>query len=274
MEILPKPNRMTPVFSRTLDLIARRQPITVFVRDDDVDLDEDSLRRLIDLFQELRAPLSLAVVPGLLTDEAGVYLRNVQRQAPGLLELHQHGWLHKNHEAGGPAAEFGPGRSFDQQLADIAAGQHRMHEVFQDAWYPAFTPPWHACTRDTLRALSALGFEAFSSSVNQVQSLEGEDGMCKVPVTLDLEFEFQSLPRPGGETAIRLFEQMLDHHFVGLLLHHKVMKPEAFDLLKRLLERLVEHDGIRFTTLRALARDKQPFRFSGPSARFQEAVIG
>ena len=265
---------MTPVFSKTLDIIARRRPIILFVRDDDVDLDEDSLRRLIDLFAELRMPLSLAIVPGLLTDEAGVYLRNAQGQAPGILELHQHGWMHKNHETSGPAAEFGPGRSFDQQLADIAAGQHRLQDVFQDAWYPAFTPPWHACTKDTMRALLALGFEAFSSSVNQVQSLAEEDGLCKVPITLALEFEFQSPARPRGETAIQLFEQMVDHHFVGLLLHHKVMQPESFALLKSLLARLVGHEGIRFATLRSLARGQERFRFSGPSARFRQVAIG
>ena len=265
---------MTPVFSKTLDIIARRRPITVFVRNDDVDLDEDSLRRLIDLFRELRATLSLAIVPGLLSDEAGAYLRNAQRQTPGILELHQHGWMHKNHETSGPAAEFGPARSFYRQLADIAAGERRMREVFEDAWYPAFTPPWHACTEDTMRALLALGFEAFSSSVNQVQSLAEVTGMCKVPVTLDLEFEFQSPAKPGGGTAIQLFEQMVDHHFVGLLLHHKVMQAESFALLRSLLARLVEHEGIRFATLCSLARGPERFRFSGPSARFQQVAIG
>lgn len=260
---------MTTVFSKTLDVIARRGPITVFVRNDDVDRDEDSLRRLVDLFGELRAPLSLAIVPGLLADEAGAYLRDAQQQSPDLLELHQHGWLHENHEACGPAAEFGPSRSFDQQLADIATGQRRMREVLQDAWYPAFTPPWHRCTEDTMRALLALGFEALSSSVNQVQSLADTDGLCKVPVTLDVEFESQPPARLKAGTAIQLFEQMMDHHFIGLLLHHKVMEPESFAFLKSWLGRLVNHEGVRFATLRSIARNPERFTFSGPSARFQ-----
>jgi hypothetical protein len=265
---------MTPVFSTTLDIVTRSRPTTLFVRDDDVDLDEDNLRRLIDLLAELRVPLSLAIVPGLLTHEAGVYLRNAQRQAPGILELHQHGWMHKNHETTGPPAEFGPCRSFDQQLADIAAGQRRLQEVFEDAWYPAFTPPWHACTEDTVRALLALGFEGFSSSVNQVQSLAEEDGLCKVPITLDLEFEFQSPAKSVGGIAIRLFEQMAHGCFVGLLLHHKVMKADSFAWLKSLLARLAEHEGIHFATLRSIARGREPFHFSGPTARFRQVATG
>jgi hypothetical protein len=262
---------VTPIFSKTLDIIARSRPVTVFVRDDDVDVEEDSLRRFIDLFGELGVPLSLGIVPGLLTGQAGVYLGNAQRQAPGLVELHQHGWLHQNHESGGPPAEFGSARGFDRQFADIAAGQRRMREVFADGCFAGFTPPWHACTKDTLRALQELGFEAFSSSVNQVQELAEENGLCKVPVTLDLEFEFQSPGKLRGETAIQLFEQMMDHHFIGLLLHHKVMQAESLALLRSLLARLAAHGGIRFATLRSLARGTEPFRFSGPLARFQAA---
>ena len=265
---------MGPVFSKTLDLIARRRPITVFLRNDDVDIAEDSLRRLIDLCVELQVALSLAIVPGLLTDEAGIYLQGMHRRHPEILELHQHGWMHRNHQPGGPAAEFGSSRSFDLQLADIASGARRMREVFADAWFPAFTPPWHACTSDTLRALTALGFSAFSGSVNQVQSWANQTGLCLVPVTLDLEFEFQPAFKPGGETAIRLFEHMVDHHFAGLLVHHKVMSPASFAMLRTILTSLRAHPAIHFATLKDLAGAEPRFVFSGPSSRFQPAVAG
>ncbi len=256
----------SPVFSKTLDLIARRGPITVFVRDDDVDRDEDSLRRLVDLFGELDAPLSLAVVPGLLTDTAVEYLRSAQRNAPARLELHQHGWLHQNHEEpGGRAAEFGWSRSFDQQISDIDAGRRRMREFFEDRWYAAFTPPWHASTENTAKALLTLGFEAFSGSVNQVLSLAHVGALCKVPVTLDFEF----VATAKAQTAVHLFQQMMDHQFVGLLLHHKIMKAGGFAFLKSWLTPLLRHEGVRFTTLRDLARSGEGFTFACPRARLQ-----
>ena len=261
---------MAIVFSRTLDLLARRGPISVFVRDDDVDQDEESLHRLIDLCMELQVPLSLAVVPGLLTDAAADYLMSVARQAPGLLELHQHGWLHRNHEAPGePPAEFGSKRSFDDQLAALKSGRRRMDEAFGEAWYPGFTPPWHASNRDTIDALVACGFEAYSGSAESVRAFDDFDALCKVPVTLDVDYIVESQGKIRSQSAIHLFEQMMEYHFAGLLLHHKKMTPEGFAFLRSWLTPLRKHSGAQFETLRSLARRKEPFVFTGPLDRFR-----
>jgi len=261
------PAPVNTVFAKTLDALALRGAITLFVRDDDVDGHDDNLRRLMDLCAELRVPLSLAIVPGLLDDEAGSFLLDAWRQAPELLEFHQHGWRHQNHEAAGSPAEFGPSRSFQQQREDIRAGQCRMREIFGDGWYAGFTPPWHAATPDTLRALTELGFEAFSSSVDQV--LAAPSGLCLVPATLDLEFELATPSKPRSETVLQLFEQILDHQFVGLVLHHKVMQPAAFAFLKSFLAPMAAHPGIRLATLRSLAQSDPSFRFTGAPTRFR-----
>src|SRR5215813_11805038 len=110
----------------------RRQaaPLRLFFRDDDVDEDEATLRRLLRLFLERNAPVNLGVIPGRLTAACAELLARSLAAAPALLELNQHGWRHDNHEREGRKYEFGASRTYAEQLADVAQGQARMTEAF------------------------------------------------------------------------------------------------------------------------------------------------
>src|SRR5262245_23769856 len=147
--------------------LARRQqqaaPLRLFFRDDDVDEDEATLRRLLGFFLERETPINLGVIPGRLTAACAELLAQSASVAPALLELNQHGWLHLNYEREGRKCEFGPSRTYAEQLADIARGQARMTEAFGPNWFPVFIPPWNRCTEETHRALDQLGFRALSA---------------------------------------------------------------------------------------------------------------
>jgi hypothetical protein len=238
------------------ELQASGRQVKLFFRDDDVDQDEESLRRLFELFILEQVPVNLAVIPGLLTEDAIQLLR--QYHSP-LFELNQHGWRHVNHEREGKKCEFGPSRSFEQQLEDIAIGQRRMKEAFGDGWSRVFTPPWNRCTEDTFRALDYLGFEAISKARGK-QPLTGYK-FREISITLDL-YRWQGRPtmKSPEKFISELVAQMKELDTIGIMLHHKVMDVKVFSLLERLIETMRNCPNIHFHTFQSLLRAHRKLR--------------
>jgi len=229
-----------------------RHELQLFLRDDDTDVVEDTLTILLDTCRRHRAAITLAAVPGKLTNEAAAFVRDRISADPELVEVHQHGWMHVNHEPDGKKCEFGPSRSFEQQLQDIAAGQARMQEMFGSTWFPGFTPPWNRCTEDTCRALEDLGFSALSTDAARRQT--GECRLRQIPVTIDI-YRWKGSPmlRPADEIIREMILQMEQRQTVGILLHHKIMDAAAFAFLDELLGEVCSYGVARFHTFRALA---------------------
>jgi len=245
---------------------ARGERGRLFFRDDDVADDEPLLCRLLDLFAADETPLNLEVIPGQLTLAGRRRLRDRWEEAPALLDLHQHGWVHQNHEPSGRKCEFGPARSFEEQLADLRAGRDRLRDQFGSAFVPVFTPPWNRYSHATIPALVELGFEAFSAlrrpdaSGTWPSCASEEGGLRSLPATLDLiEWGERRRLRPVPELLASLSAQLAeqgragpDAPPVGILLHHAVMDEAAFDFLARLLRLLRESGSVevlRFSTL-------------------------
>src|SRR5262249_56130448 len=125
--------------------------------------EEGGVGGLVVLWVGRERAVNLGVIPGRLTAACAEWLAQSIGAAPATLELNQHGWLHLNHEREGRKCEFGPSRTYAEQLADVAQGRERMTEAFGPDWFPAFIPPWNRCTEDTYRALDHLGFRALSA---------------------------------------------------------------------------------------------------------------
>ena len=225
--------------------------IDIFFRDDDVDEDEKSLRRLLDLFVRRNVPLNLAVIPGCLTDSAVSYLVQTCSAHPELIELNQHGWRHVNHEPEGRQCEFGPSRTFDQQLSDIASGKAKMTSAFGDMWFPVFVPPWNRCTEETYQALDRLEFPVLSR--NETGAPVTGHKFHEISISLDL-YQWR------GGAAMRQIEAILEdlilqirqRKWTGVMLHHKVMSDEAFSFVDLLLDTLNQYRNIRYHTFRRL----------------------
>jgi len=245
---------------------ARGERGRLFFRDDDVADDEPLLCRLLDLFAADETPLNLEIIPGQLTLAGRRRLRDRWEEAPALFDLHQHGWVHQNHEASGRKCEFGPARSFEEQLKDLRAGRDRLRDQFGSAFVPVFTPPWNRYSHATITALIELGFRAFSglrrpdASGAWPSGASEEGGLRSLPATLDLiEWGERRRLRPVPELLALLSAQLAeqgragpDAPPVGILLHHAVMDETAFDFLARLLRLLRESGSVevlRFSTL-------------------------
>jgi predicted glycosyltransferase len=224
--------------------------VRIFLRDDDVDVDEASLRRLLEVSAERGVPVNLEIIPGRLTAEAISLLKTHKRAHPALVGLNQHGWLHLNHEVQGKKCEFGPGRSFEQQLADITQGRRLLETTFGEWFFPAFTPPWNRCTDVTRAALSQSGFAALSQDCQP--PLNGHE-YRDIPVTLDIfRWRGQTCLKPPDEIVDELLSQLGTQDPIGLMLHHKVMDERAFSLLDQLLAELTTYPNIHFHTFESL----------------------
>jgi predicted glycosyltransferase len=226
--------------------------VDVFLRDDDVEQEESSLRRLLDVALVRSVPLNLEVIPGVLPDSNGELLQEYKHYFPTLLELNQHGWQHRNHERIGKKSEFGLNRSFEQQLEDISRGKQTLEQAFSDRFHAVFTPPWNRCTDDTMLALDRLGFRVLSRSRNGHAEATGH-GFREIPITLDLfRWKDGAALRSRQEIVTDLVRQLDDGGTIGLMLHHKVMGAEAFAFLEGLLDELIGHPVVRFHTFRSL----------------------
>jgi peptidoglycan/xylan/chitin deacetylase (PgdA/CDA1 family) len=237
----------SPLFIIESLLAERRTPLQLFIRNDDVSDDEPRLRQLLALGEKHRVPLTLAVIPGLLT-EGAIELLN---QQDDLIELQQHGWQHTNHETCGKKCEFGASRDNAAQHADLAAGQARMNEAFGTRWFPAFTPPWNRCTAATAQGLIDLSFCALSRDVSQASF--DDPRLPEFPVTLDLfRWRGGAALRPSDELHQELARQIRHTDRIGMMLHHQVMDDAAFALLDEWLTVLTQSPLVRFHTLQTL----------------------
>jgi len=227
-------------------------PLQIFFRDDDVDEDEATLRRLLGLFQRQKIPVNLGVIPGLLTEAGGELLAQTFDNSPDLVEMNQHGWRHINHEPEGRKCEFGPSRTYADQLADIERGQERMTAVFGERWRPVFIPPWNRCSEDAYRAIDHLGFCALSAK--QGASVVTGYRFQEISITLDL-YRWKNGPslKPPEEIVHEIVDQSLKRQRIGVMTHHKVMDEGAFDFLDSLLGALAQSPIVRFHTFQSLA---------------------
>ncbi|MBO0858596.1 MAG: hypothetical protein J2P21_09045 [Chloracidobacterium sp.] len=229
----------------------RAAPLRVFFRNDDVDEDEASLRRLLKLFLERNTPLNLGVIPGRLTAACAELLARSLIAAPELLELNQHGWRHDNHELEGRKCEFGASRAYAEQLADIAQGQARMTEAFGPNWFPVFIPPWNRCTDETRRAIDQLGFRAFSAK--QGSAVVTGYRFEEISISLDIyRWNGGARMKLAEDIIGELIRQLSKQQLIGVALHHKVMDDWAFAFLGSLLDTLAAHPFISFHTFQSL----------------------
>lgn len=234
-------------------LAQRQEPLRVFFRDDDADEDEARLRRLLEIFLRRKIPINLGVIPGRLTAAGAGLLAQFIRAAPELIELNQHGWLHLNHERDGRKCEFGPSRTYAEQLSDIAQGQARMTEAFGARWFPVFIPPWNRCVEETYRALDQLGFRALSAK--QGSAVVTGYRFKEISITLDLfNWRGEAGLKPADEIVDELIAQLARQQTIGVMLHHKVMDGRACAFLEVMLDTLRSHPSVNFHTFQNLLR--------------------
>jgi peptidoglycan/xylan/chitin deacetylase (PgdA/CDA1 family) len=227
-------------------LDAAPRPVQFFFRDDDAGWEDESLWQLLDRCQANTVQIDLAVIPVELTAVLADSL--CDRASTGLVHLHQHGFRHVNHEADGRKYEFGPSRSHDQQLADIAQGRALIGGQLHPYVEPIFTPPWNRCTDQTAAALANLGFQVLSR--DHTAEPFGLADLAEVPVTVDWFAKTKGEPWTREQVGEQIATQVADGTKpVGVMLHHAITNDEHLRLIDQLLSLIAEHPSATSTSI-------------------------
>jgi hypothetical protein len=221
-------------------------PMTFFFRDDDGGWEDDRLFAVIELFGARSLPVTLAVIPNAMEQAVARSLTDVMDMAPRLVEVHQHGFAHVNHESQGRRCEFGESRPAAAQRLDIEHGRARLADLFGPRVRPMFTPPWNRCTRATAHCLVELGFSVLSRD-GGAAPFEIR-GLAELPVRWDW-FAHRHHERLDSEAAgLALAATAASGEPTGIMLHHARMDATERQRLGELLD-VLGHPNARVQTM-------------------------
>lgn len=236
---------------RTLDAAA--SSVDFFFRDDDAGWCDERLFTLLDLFERHRLPIDVAAVPCAVTASLATELRARVAAVPERLAVHQHGFVHLNHEAEGRKCEFGPSRSREQQQQEIEEGRRLLAEVQGLGGSDIFTPPWNRCTGATGEALRAAGYRVLSRDAT-ARPL-GVAGLYELPVRVDWFARRKGVRLGLEELGASLAEAAGDATSpVGVMFHHELMDDDELRRAGELLALLSAHPRSRCRLMSSLAQ--------------------
>ena len=226
----------------------------IFFRADDVAVPGRQFSRMMQLFSTYGVPLSLSVVPAVLTRPRWQYLNGFEKMNAGRWCWHQHGWRHINHETQGKKQEFGGARTGAAISKDLLQGKKRLEAIMGERFYPVFTPPWNRCSRETLKLLKELGYAAVSRSRASKTPLP--DGLPDYYVNVDLHTRKEKRPAESWKNLFTELKQAFAVKYCGIMIHHRRMNAAAFDFLEILLKQLVETPELELVNFRDLVQKK------------------
>ncbi len=137
-----------------------------FFRNDDVNILDPELVEVTRRCTEQGVPISHAVEPANVTDEAVAWLRDQKVRDPRLIEITQHGYDHELRDRG----EFGGDRSYEDALADLERGRDILLEKFDGDFLSALNFPFGIYNQNAMRAADATGFRIICSHFNARKS--------------------------------------------------------------------------------------------------------
>jgi hypothetical protein len=237
--------------TEALVAVGSQHPIPVFFRADDIGVPGKQFRELIHAFAHYQVPLSMSVVPTWLTAARWKGIEELCQKNSNLWCFYQHGWRHMNHEPTGKKHEFGPARPILSMEHDLIRGRKRLTSLMQDAFFPAFTPPWNRFSKEAMDVLKASGCRALSRS--RGASPPAPIGMPDFQVNVDLHTRKERTAAIGWKKLYAELSAGIAGGFCGIMIHHQRMNDNALVFLKGLLERMVEMDTFCFYHLKDLA---------------------
>lgn len=228
-------------------------PVRFFFRDDDGGWGDDRLFALIELFVARSLPVTLAVIPNAIEGAVARRLNDVIYALPRLVEVHQHGFAHVNHEPQDRQCEFGGSRPAFAQRSDIERGRARLAYLFGPNVRPMFTPPWNRCTRATGQCLVELGFSVLSRDARAEPF--AIPGLAELPVRWDW-FAHRHHERLSSEAAgLGLATAAAYGEPTGIMLHHARMDATERQRLGELLD-VLAHENARVQTMWEVAEGR------------------
>ena len=133
-----------------------------YFRNDDVNILDDALIDVSRRCTEQNVPITHAVEPANVTDEAVAWLLAEHAKEPRLVEIMQHGYDHVEKDRG----EFGGNRPYEEQYTDLLRGREILTEKFGEVWQPCLNFPFGPYNRHSMRAADDIGYRIICSHYN------------------------------------------------------------------------------------------------------------
>lgn len=250
-----------------------------YMRNDDINILDDELVAVSRRCTDLGVPITHAVEPANLTDEATEWLLREKSKAPRLIEIMQHGFDHQKRDRG----EFGGNRPFESQYQDLAKGKQIMLEKFGEDFLPCLNYPFGPYNRHSMRAADQLGFRIISSHYNcrlsrrvmygvghllRLGQIRGRHvsyhldfyprtGMFSVDMAVSFIKSYQGeygartcTFHPAEWVVARAKEFLPFTPVIGILLHHRYhTTDETLDLITRVVTELKAIPGAEFLNM-------------------------
>jgi len=215
---------------RAFDAALERFDGAFWWRDDDAISDTASLRQLMELADNVEAPLTLAVIPAHLDD-------TLPKLVSGrIVTVAVHGWSHSNHAPEGEKkAEFRAHRPEQLLLEEASQGKKLLDDAFGKQSVPVFIPPWNRMDEDL--PLSELGYCGLSIYGKRELTLQGD--------LVRFDSHIDPIDWRGTRSAVdlqtiinELTALMSSNAPIGLMTHHLVHDQAIWGLMDVLVKRL------------------------------------
>ena len=205
------------------------------VRIDDIGFHDARDQFIISELCKASIRVTCGAVPTWVTQECANFLKSIARQYPGCLEIHQHGYSHKNHapEDAPWDYEFGPVCSLAQQFDNISRGRMMLEKVFEDLFFPAFSPPFAELDGNTLIALQRTGFVAVSHYPPRLHY-----ALPNFSPALEC-FDWHPMRQKTWSEIERAWHQSAQEGLPGIILHPSLMSHPSVSTLKSRLPALL-----------------------------------
>jgi len=137
-----------------------------YFRNDDVNVLDPELVAVTRRCTDEGVPITHAVEPANITDEAAAWLQAEMAEKGRLVEIMQHGWDHGLRDLG----EFGGARPSDEQHADLKRGKEILLDRFGGRFLPCLNFPFGPYNQASMKAADRLGFRIICSHYNHRRS--------------------------------------------------------------------------------------------------------
>lgn len=204
---------------------------TIFFRADDIAIPSLPCRNMLKIFAELDTPLALATVPAWSTSSHVESLLSIYPEKNHLWCWHQHGWSHINHAKEGRKCEFDDDRAYDESAEELRQGLNILTSLFEDAFYPIFTPPWNRISESNIEILKDIGFKAISRTATAPYQNILQD----IPINVDLHTRSELTAASGWNSLLSELSNGIASGRCGVMLHHDRMNNASEEFLQRLL---------------------------------------
>lgn len=258
-------------------------PIFYF-RNDDINILDDELVAVSRRCTEAGVPITHAVEPANVTDEAAQWLLQEKAKDPRLIEIMQHGFDHQKRDVG----EFGGNRPYDDQLSDLGRGIEIMTDKFGEAFLPCLNFPFGPYNQASMKAADKLGYRIISSHYNcrrsrrimyavghllrRGQILDRHvsyhldyyvgTGMFSIDMAVSFiksyigEYGSRDCVFHPADWVVERTKQFIPFTpVIGVLLHHRFhTSPESLDLITEVIDRLKQIPGAEFLNMEEIYR--------------------